>query len=149
MSVYKLNILDSGRIECEVSIKPYNSPILEVYRFKIDTGADFSTVSKAVLHKLGYTDDWINTNKKLSKGSTSVATGEEIESYYVNLPFISIYGVRGVNYPMSILLDKEEELPKPTCEGCEYTKSRKLDYRCLLGNDILSCFKLLVDREAG
>lgn len=65
------------------------------------------------------------------------------------IPVINIYGVRGRNYPLNILKDKEEELPKPTCKDCEYTKPKKLDYRLLLGNDILSCFNIRVDRSTG
>jgi len=45
-----------------VKVRPYNSPILRVLEFKIDTGADFSTISKETLYALGYSEDWINTN---------------------------------------------------------------------------------------
>jgi len=143
----KLTIPKSGRIACKVNIRPYDSPILQDIYFKIDTGADFSTISKDTLYDLGYTNEWIDANKKLLKGTTSVATGEEVETYIVCLPFISIYGARGKDYPFAIFLDKDEELPKPACEGCKYTVAKKLDYRLLLGNDILSCFNLNIDRD--
>lgn len=93
-----IKIPDSGRLVCTVKLKPFDSPILSVFEYKIDTGADFTTISKETLHRLNYTNKWIDENKKLSKGSTTVATGEEIESYYVEIPMISIYGVRGRNY---------------------------------------------------
>lgn len=145
----KIKIPDSGRISCSVKLRQQDSPIMRKYRYKIDTGADFSTISKDILHDLGFTDKWIDDNKKLSKGSTTVATGEEVESYYIEMPMISVHGVRGSNYPLNILMDKEEELPKPSCKGCEYTKPKKLDYRLLLGNDILSCFNIKIDRDDG
>ncbi|MDR2572395.1 MAG: retroviral-like aspartic protease family protein [Oscillospiraceae bacterium] len=136
----RLKILDSGRIMCEIYIKPYNTSLMKAVEFKIDTGADFSTISKDALYRLGYTSDWIDKNKKPSNRPISVASGEEIESYYIKLPIINIYGVEGVDYPFGILMDKKSELPKPSCRGCRYTEAKKLDYRLLLGNDILSCF---------
>lgn len=145
----KIKMPDSGRIICRVLIRPFDSPIMMRFLYKIDTGADFSTISKDALCELGYTSEWIATNKKPSKGTISVATGEEVESFYVEIPLINIYGVRGRNYPLNILMDKEEELPKPTCEGCKYTKPKKLDYRLLLGKDILSCFKITIDNGDG
>ena len=143
----KLSMPESGRIVCNVKIRPHDSPILRVVEFKIDTGADFSTISKETLYALGYTPNWINENKKLMKGTTSVATGEEVKSYNIHLPFVNIYGAKGINYPFAILLDKDKDLPKPTCDGCKYTEAKKFDYRLLLGNDILSCFNVIIDRE--
>ena len=143
----KLLIPDSGRISCFVKIKPYDSPILRAFKFKIDTGADFSTISKSTLYELGYTDYWISTNKKLQEGYTSVATGEKVDTYNVYLPFVNIYGAKGIDYPFGILLDKDEVLPKPTCTGCMHTEAKKLDYRLLLGKDILSCFNINIDRD--
>ena len=145
----KIKIPESGRIECEVHIKPYDSHLMRAVRFKIDTGADFSTISKSTLNMLGYSTQWIETNKKPSESSTTVASGEEIMSYYVRLPLVNIYGVEGTDYPFDILMDKEEYLPKPTCKGCEFTKQKKLDYRPLLGNDILSCFIVEIDWKSG
>jgi len=107
----KLFIPASGRIVCNVKIRPYNSPILRNFEFKIDTGADISTISKETLYSLGYTEKWITANKKPTKGSTTVAFGEVIESFYV--------------------------------------EPKKLDYRLLLGNDILSCFIITIDRDNG
>jgi len=145
----KIAIPDSGRIVCRVQIKPFDSFLLEPVEFKIDTGADFSTISKSALLELGFTESWIEANKKPMKTSTTVASGEEIISYYIKLPIINIYGIEGTDYPFGILMDKEESLPKPTCRGCEFTKHKKLDYRTLLGNDILSCFKVSIDWNSG
>jgi len=133
---------------CDVYIKQYESPLMQATEFKIDTGADFSTISKDALFKLGYTADWIDDNKKLSKKPISVASGEEIESYYINIPVINIYGIEGRNYPFGILMDKMSVHPKPSCKGCIYTVAKKLDYRLLLGNDILSCFKIEIDWDS-
>jgi len=141
----KIAISKFGRIGCEVRIKPYNSYLMRNVTFKLDTGADFSTISKSALHNLGYTEEWIEKNKMPVESSTTVASGEEITSYYVKLPLINIYGIEGTDYPFGILMDKEEYLPKPTCEGCEFTEAKKLDYRPLLGNDILSCFSVAID----
>jgi len=145
----KINIPESGRIECEVHIKPYDSHLMRAVMFKIDTGADFSTISRSALNILGYSTQWIEANKKPTVSSTTVASGEEIKSYYIRLPLVNIYGVEGTDYPFGILMDKEEYLPKPTCKDCEFTKQKKLDYRPLLGNDILSCFIIEVNWRGG
>ena len=141
----KLKIPETGRVECRVHIKPYTSSLMEPVDFKIDTGADFSTISKSTLHTLGYNNCWIDKNKQPMASSTTVASGEKVISYFIKLPIINVYGIEGIDYPFGILIDKEEVLPKPSCEGCEFTKSKKLDYRSLLGNDILSCFKVEID----
>jgi len=142
----KVAIPESGRIECRVSIKSYGAYILKDVVFKVDTGADFSTISKNALHELGYNNDWISENKEFGATSASGASGEKLEAYFVRLPVINIFGIEGVDYPFGILLDKEENLPKPSCRGCEYTEAKKVDFRPLLGNDILSCFNISVDR---
>ena len=141
----KLAIPESGRIECRVSIKPYDSLLMKDIKFKVDTGADFSTISKSALRDLGFSDDWIEENKEPVATSTTVASGEEVVSYNIRLPLINIYGIEGTDYPFGILMDKEVYLPKPTCKGCGFTEAKKLDYRPLLGNDILSCFKVAID----
>ena len=145
----ELKIPDSGRMLCEINIKRCDSPLMQAFEFKVDTGADFSTISKETLYKLGYNAEWIHKNKKLSEKPTSVASGEEVESYYICLPVVNIYGLEGKNYPFGILMDKEKILPKPTCDNCEHTKARKLDYRLLLGNDILSCFDVSINWKSG
>ena len=147
-SMPKVALRESGRIECEVRIKPFDSSLMENVRFKVDTGADFSTISKSALYKLGYSAQWVAENMKLSETSTSVASGEKLDSYYIRLPVINIFGIEGINYPFGILLDIEEKLPKPSCKGCEFTKAKKMDFRSLLGNDILSCFDISVDRKS-
>ena len=148
MRMPKVTIPKSGRIECRVHIKPYDANLMKSIRFKVDTGADFSTISKSALYELGYADDWIEYNKQASTGTTTSASGETLESYFVRLPIINIFGIEGVDYPFGILLDKEENLPKPSCRGCEYTTGKKLDFRSLLGNDILTCFNISINRES-
>ena len=50
----ELEINEEGRTYCEVYIKAFDSQVMKPVFFKIDTGADFSTISKGVLNALGY-----------------------------------------------------------------------------------------------
>ena len=143
----KLEIDNSGRTYCEVYIKPHNSLIMKCVFFKIDTGADFSTISKSVLSDFGYSEGWIEANKIASKFGISTASGEVVASFYVPLN-INIYGIESVGHPFGIILDEEISLPKQSCMGCKHVGIKKRDYRLLLGNDILSCFDMRTQRDS-
>ena len=142
----ELEISKEGRAYCEVYIKPFDSQTMKPVFFKIDTGADYSTISKDVLHTLGYTNKWIDTHKVSTDNMTSTASGEAVASVYVPLS-INVYGIEGVNYPFGVLLDEITPLPKQSCADCEHVGLKKRDYRLLLGNDLLSCFDIRTERD--
>ena len=142
----EIEITEEGRAYCEVYIKPFDSPTMRPVFFKVDTGADFSTISKGVLYALGYTDKWIYENMVSTDHMTSTASGEAVASVYVPL-VINMYGIEGIDFPFGVLLDEMVPLPKQSCACCEHVGLKKRDYRLLVGNDLLSCFNIRTDRD--
>ncbi len=127
-----------GRAYCRVAVKPRNSQLMLPVSFKVDTGADFTTISKGILYNLGYDDVWINENKKHNFGSvTSTASGEAVDTYFIQLPVINIYGYEAVNWPFAILFDGTDS------NGNVLRK----DFKPLLGLDLLAGFKFTLDNE--
>ena len=51
-----------GRVYVRINIKPYDNITMLPLEFKVDTGADTTTISKAELEKLGYDMEWIKQN---------------------------------------------------------------------------------------
>jgi len=143
----ELDIESSGRTFCPIYISRFNSAEMIPINFKIDTGADFTTISKSTLCKLNYSLEWIDKNKIPAATPASVASGENIPTYFVPLQSISLFGVAGINYPFGVLLDDEILAPRPGCEDCAHIGIKKMDYRLLLGNDLLSCFDIRTDRD--
>lgn len=112
-----------GRAYVPVFIKPYDSHVLEHVMFKLDTGADLTTISKADLELLGYTPDWIVSNTKISEEREVASAGGNFEkARYIQIPKANFLGRDLVNWPFHI----RSEAGK--------------DYRNLLGIDVLSNF---------
>ena len=117
-----------GRAIIYVKLKPFNSKILESKEFKIDTGADLSTISKGYLIDLGYSKEWINKNIKLDPySSLSRAGGEEEPAYFIQIANASILGLPLINWAFYIIPDW------------------KYDFSNLLGINILLYFKFYFD----
>lgn len=83
-----------GRAIVDVNIKPFDSNKLCPVDFKIDTGADITTIDKNILiNELGYSPKWIGENiKKHSKRTITVAGGKEAPAYYVCIEISNILG---------------------------------------------------------
>ena len=135
MEVFKLD--ESGRASSRIAFKPYNSNAMSFLSFKIDTGADFTTIPKEYLFKLGYDDSWISQNVILKKGSVTTATGTIVETHIVQLPLLNFYGYEAVNWPFCIMLDEQKD------DGTIIHR----DYRALLGLDLLGGFNFLLDND--
>jgi predicted aspartyl protease len=100
-------------------------------RFKVDTGADSTTISKAALVELGYDMDWIKQNAVVfeDKDKPTTASGEKIDAGYVQLPLINILGYEGKYWTFQIIMDENQ------------------DFRNLLGRDLLTGFNYNFDND--
>ena len=118
------------RVYIPINIKPLDDTTMKPLGFKVDTGADFTTISKENLYALGYTKEWIKENAVVEQGnSTTTATGEVIASGIVQLPLINILGYEAKNWPFGIVLGEGK------------------DYRNLLGRDLLSGFNYTFNND--
>ncbi|MDR0220831.1 MAG: retropepsin-like domain-containing protein [Lachnospiraceae bacterium] len=85
MAEVKLN--ENGFAFIRVFIKDKSEPTMLPLSFKVDSGANCTTISRSVLTKLGYDDDWIKTGKLLEGNERpTVATGEAIGDFHKPLP---------------------------------------------------------------
>ena len=115
---------EQGRVYLPVAIKPQERTVMLPVRFKVDTGADSTTISKDVLIYLGYDMDWIKQNVFIfrDEDKPTTASGDRIKAGYVQLPLINILGYEGKYWPFQIILDENQ------------------DFRNLLGRDLLTGF---------
>jgi predicted aspartyl protease len=92
--------------------------------FKVDTGADTTTISKSSLAWIGYDIKWIEKNAVIYKDEDkpTTATGDKINAGYIQLPLIHILGYEGKHWPFQVIIDKDK------------------DFRNLLGRDLLTGF---------
>ena len=99
--------------------------------FKVDTGADTTTASKADLKHFGYDMDWIDKNIIIMKNEDKpvTASGDKVNAGYIQLPLINLLGYEGKLWPFLILLDENK------------------DFRNLLGHDLLVGFNYAFDND--
>ena len=86
-----------GRVYLPIYIKPYESETLFFVKFKVDTGADKSTISKFTLSNLGYSNNVIKQNTVLFKDSDkpTTAAGDKVNAGCIQLPLINFLGYEG------------------------------------------------------
>jgi len=120
----KIGFAEFGRVYIPVDIKPINDVTMLPVRFKVDTGADTSTISKPELWLLGYDMDWIQKNATVFKDEDkpTTASGDKIDAGYVQLPLINVLGYEGKYWPFQVIMDEKQ------------------DFRNLLGRDLLTGF---------
>jgi hypothetical protein len=120
----KFKFAEYGRIYINIYIKPLSGATLLPVKFKVDTGADRTTVSRDTLEYLGYDREQIIKNAVILKEEERpvTASGEKINAGYVQLPLLNILGYEGKNWPFEIILDEDR------------------DFRNLLGRDLLAGF---------
>jgi len=97
--------------------------------FKVDTGANCTTLSRDWLFLLGYDEEWIKTGRRLEGNARpTVASGLPIDDCYeVILPEIHIGGWVGYNWPV--------------------LTSLSLSFKFLLGTDSMQFFNWNFDYE--
>ncbi|MCL2187350.1 MAG: retropepsin-like domain-containing protein [Defluviitaleaceae bacterium] len=113
-----------GRVFINIYAKPVDDNIMLPIQFKVDTGADMSTIAKADLARLGYDMDWIKENAIVfeDKDKPTTASGDKINAGYVQLPLINILEYEGKKWPFQIIMDEQQ------------------DFRNLMGRDLLTGF---------
>jgi predicted aspartyl protease len=123
--------MEFGRVFIPIYIKPSDNPTLLGMKFKVDTGADKTTISKESLSNLGYDMNWIKQNAVIYKDEDkpTTASGDKINAGYVQLPLINILGYEGKNWAFQIIMDENQ------------------DFRNLLGRDLLTGFNYQFDND--
>jgi len=119
---------EQARVFVPIFIKPLHGVTMLPIDFKIDTGADFTTIAKAELRDLGYGDAWIARNTE-GIGSATTASGDHVKIGVVRIPMFNLFGYEALNWPFSILLDENK------------------DFRNLLGRDLLSGFNYTFNND--
>ena len=114
-----------------VYIRMLSSPTMAYFDYKIDSGANRTTISSMFLNNLGYDNDWIKSGVLLTGDERpTVATGEPInDCYIVSLPEINIGNYVGYNWPI--------------------LTSLSVQFRNLLGTDSMSFFNWEFNYEKG
>ena len=120
----KFAFAEYGRVFLPINIKPIDEMTMYKVDFKVDTGADNSTISKEALVRLGYNMGWIRQNAVAhkDKDKPTTASGDKVNAGYVQLPLINILGYEGRYWPFQIIMDEMQ------------------DFRNLLGRDLLAGF---------
>lgn len=96
----KLNSLGFAIIR--VYIRPNDNTTMAYTYYKVDTGANCTTISSKRLQELGYDKNWIKSGKRLEGNERpTVASGLVVEDCYrVILPEIQIGDWVGYNWPV-------------------------------------------------
>ena len=114
-----------------VYIRAPDAPPMSHIPYKVDSGANRTTIGKDFLFDLGYDEAWIKTGELLTDDDRpTVATGEPIDDcYIVSLPEICIGDYVGYNWP--------------------FLTSLSVQFRNLLGTDTMSFFNWQFEYENG
>jgi len=76
---------EHGRVFVPIHVKPLDDISMVPVVFKVDTGADMSTISKVDLENLGYEMDWVKQNAVVfeDKDKPTTASGDKINAGWV------------------------------------------------------------------
>jgi hypothetical protein len=93
-------------------MKPCADTTLSKVIFKLDTGADLTTISKKELHLLGYSKEWIKENAVKEEHHTlTSAGGRSATAHYVRIPMSNILGRDLKNWPFYIRIEDDRDFP--------------------------------------
>ena len=125
----KIELKKMGNAFVPINIKPISDTTMRPIDFKVDTGADVTTISKEDLRDFGYDLDWIVLNAVIfdHADKPTTASGEKVNAGYVKLPLLNILGYEAKNWPFLIVMDEDH------------------DFRNLLGRDLLVGFNFCFD----
>ena len=112
-------------------VKKKDTPIMFSRGYKVDSGANCTTISRDWLFELGYDENWIKSGKHLLDNfRPTLASGVPIDDCYkIILPEIHIGGWVGYNWPVLTSLSQ--------------------NFKFLLGTDSMSFFNWCFDYENG
>jgi len=112
-----------GRVYLPMHFKLHDKVSMSKLYFKVDTGADFTTISKVELVRMGYTHDWIMRNAVTGDDhNVTTATGDVHPVGIVQLPLVNFLEYEAINWPFRVLLGENR------------------DFRNLLGRDLMAGF---------
>ena len=115
----------------DIYIRTPDKPTMSYFEYKVDSGANRTTISNIDLNGLGYDNHWIKNGIHLTGDDRpTVATGEPLDDcYIVSLPEITIGDYVGYNWP--------------------FLTSLSVPFKNLLGTDTMSFFNWEFDYENG
>jgi len=117
--VVEFKIDEDGFMYLDINIKERNSSGMLMFSYKVDTGADCTTININQLKALGYDENWIIKNGK--KAYPTTASGQAVKDCYnIVLPYITIGNWVGHNW--------------------KFMTSLSAKFRLLLGTDTLKYF---------
>ena len=98
----EVNFNSAGFVIVDLSIKPNHSVTMKDVPYKVDSGANCTTISAKRLLDMGYDENWIRAGTPLvGADAPTVASGLPIEDCYeVILPEIRIGDWVGYNWPV-------------------------------------------------
>ena len=123
-----IKVSELGRVYIPIYFKPLNDITMLGRRFKVDTGADRSTIFKEDLYSLGYNYEWILSNIT-ERDSIELANKTTVEVGVIQLPLMNILGYECKKWPFIVIM-----------EGSS-------DFRNLIGRDLLSGFNYCFDND--
>ena len=129
--MYEVKFNQFGFAIIPIYVKPQDSAAMAPVDYKVDTGANCTTIGSKRLLELGYEADWIKTGKLLEGNARpTVASGLPIDDCYeIILPEINIGEWVGYNWP--------------------FLTSLSLPFKFLLGTDSMRFFNWHFDYENG
>ena len=129
--MFSFEFQEYGRVILVIDVKPKDDTTMYPIDFKLDTGADNTTISKVALARVGYDMDWIKQNAVVfgDKDKPTIADGTKVNAGYIQLPLINILGYEGKLWPFRIIIDEDK------------------DFRNLLGRDLLTGFNYCTNND--
>jgi len=115
-----------GRVLFNALVSTSNLRNFRDVKFKLDTGADMTTISITDLHNLGYTDEYLQS-RPFSNTTVIVADGTKVKLQYIT------------NVSLKF---KDREIQNAKLHFAFGTKMSNL-----FGNDILKMFHVNIDRD--
>ena len=124
----QFNFSEFSRVYIPINFKPFDSQTMKPYRFKVDTGADSTVMSKEYLYSLGYSYNWLIENM-IIRGDVELANKTTVEAGILQFPVLNILGYECKNWPIMIVVEDGK------------------DFRNLLGRDLLAGFNYNFDND--
>ena len=126
----------AGFVSIRVYVQQFDKQMSSYLEYKVDSGANRTTISKKKLNDLGYSDDWIKREgtQVVGKECPSTATGEVVKDCYkVIIPEIRIGSWTGINWQFLVRMNNDE----------------KQQFRLLFGTDSMRFFTWYFDYANG
>ena len=106
---------EHGRVILTIHLKPLHGTVMQRVRMKVDTGADFTALSKEVVYDLGYDYAWIEKNAITGeKYNMTTAAGDTESVGLIQLPLANILSYEAENWPFRIIISLLAPLVKKT-----------------------------------